>query len=213
LGQQIHNLQIKNKTEPGGNPGRKDIDMSHNIHYIICDEIVNRKGVMADIAEHARSDGDGYSSRFTWHDEIPPYETEEKAREAIKMLDRGWYDDHAVRFFDYSKVEKNKKMAQYEEKISALRIAQREYQEEHSVHRFQAKYIGCPNCGSRLSKEHFRGERCPLCRADLRSKTTLDKLKWYEDKIKELCQKIEAEKIKQKSKAVVKWLIKYEYHS
>lgn len=185
----------------------------HNIHYLVCNENANRKRVMADIAEHAREDGDGYSSKFTWHDELPPFESEEKAEEAIKRLDRGWYDDHAVRFYDYSKAEKTAKMAEYEAKIAELREGKTKYAKEHSIHTFQAKHIGCPKCGSKLNKDFFSGEGCPLCRTDLRSKTTVDKLKWYDDKIADYRSRIEAEKRKQKGKAVIKWLVKYEYHS
>ena len=54
---------------------------------------------------------------------------------------------------------------------------------------------------------------CPLCRADLRSKTTLEKIKWYEDKIADYRKRIEAEKMKQKKNAKVKWLVKYEFHT
>jgi hypothetical protein len=185
----------------------------HNIHYITCDENANRKGIMADIAEHAREDGDGYSSRFTWHDNIPPYESYEKAEEAIKMLDRGFYDDHAVRFYDYSKAEKTAKMAEYEAKVIELWEGKKKYAQEHSVHTFQAKFIGCPKCESKLNKQYFRGNNCPLCQTSLLSKTTLDKLKWYDEKIADYRNRIEEEKRKQKKKAVIKWLIKYEYHS
>lgn len=58
----------------------------HNIHYIVCDENANRRAVMTDISVHAEKDGDGYSSRFTWHDEIPPYESREKAEQALKEV-------------------------------------------------------------------------------------------------------------------------------
>lgn len=187
--------------------------MGHNIHYIICDENAKRAVIMADIAEHAKRDGDGYTSRFTWHDNIPPYESIEKAEEAIKMLDRGWYDDHAVRFYDYSKADKTAKIKEYEAKVVELWEGQKKYRAEHSVHNHQAKLIGCPKCESKLNKKYFSGNRCPLCRTSLLSKTTQDKLKWYEDKIADYRNRIEEEKRKQKKKAVIKWLIKYEYHS
>jgi hypothetical protein len=185
----------------------------HNIHYITCEENAKRSVIMADIAEHAKEEGDGYSSRFTWHDNIPPYESREKAEAAIETLDRGFYDDHAVRFYDYSNAEKTAKIKECEAKIAELMEGQKKYRAEHSVHTFQAAYIGCPKCGSKLSREYLRGENCPLCRADLRSKTTLDKLKWYEDKIADYRNRIEEEKRKQKNKAKIKWLIKYEFHS
>lgn len=185
----------------------------HNIHYITVDEKANRKSVMADIAEHAREDGDGYSSKMTWHDEVQPFDTEEEAEEFIKRRDNGWYDDHAVRFLDYSNAKPTAKMEEYKKKVSELIEAERAYRAAHSVHTFKAKYIGCPKCESKLNKDFFRGDNCPLCRTDLRSNTTLDKLKWYADKIEEYHKRVEAEKRKQKNRAVVKWLVKYEYHS
>ena len=184
----------------------------HNIHYAIYDEKVNRKIVMADIVEHAEQDGDGYSSRFTWHDNTKPFESYEKAKAFIDAVDRHWYDDHAVRFMDYSHV-KSAKVDEYEAKIKELTKAYMEYKKEHSVKTFQAEFIGCKKCGSRLSKQHLRDDQCPLCHADLRSQTTLDKIKWYQEKIQDYHNRIETEKQKQKSKAKIKWLVKYEYHS
>lgn len=185
----------------------------HNIHYITCAENANRKAIMAEIAEHASQDGDGYSSRMTWHDNTKPFESEEKARAFIDAVDNGWYDDHAVRFIDYSGATETAKMKEYEAKVAELVKGEREYQQAHSVKTFQAEFIGCKSCGSKLSKKHLMGSICPLCRADLRSPTTLAKIKWYQDKITEYRQRIEAEKRKQKSKAKIKWLVKYEYHS
>ena len=87
-----------------------------------------------------------------------------------------------------------------------------EYISAHSVRKFQAKYIGCQKCGSKINKEYLRGERCPMCNTDLRSETTLKKIEWYGEKIDEYHSRIEAEKRKQQNKAKIKWLVKYEYH-
>ena len=185
----------------------------HNIHYRVEAENVNRSKVMASIQEHARRDGDGYSSKMTWHDNIPPLSSEDAATEFIRTKDNGWYDDHAVRFYDYSKVEKSAKIKQYENKIEELKRARAEYEKAHSVHSFKAQYIGCPKCGSKLNKDCFTGERCPLCHTELRSETTTSKLNWYKEQILKLKVKIEEEQVKSKKKAKVMWLIKYEYHS
>lgn len=187
--------------------------MGHQIYHITCKENVNRSVVMANIAAHAKREGDGYSSKMTWHDRVAPLESEEEAENFIKSHDNGWYDDHAVRFKDYSKAVKTKKIEEYEAKIKELAQAKADYQKAHSIRNFQAKLVGCPKCNSKLNKEYLRGDSCPLCRADLRSKTTLDKLKWFEDKISDYRNRIEAEKKKQKNKVTIKWLIKYEFHS
>ena len=184
----------------------------HNIHYITCDEKVSKTSIMAEIQEQAELDGDGYCSKFTWHDNIKPFDSYEKAEQFIKTVDNGWYDDHAVRYKDYSHV-KSAKVDEYEAKIAELRKAQGEYEKIHSARSFSAKYIGCSKCGSKLNKAFLIGELCPVCVSDLRSQTTLEKIRWYEDKIKDYRNRIQAEKMKQEKKAKIKWLIKYEYHS
>lgn len=58
---------------------------------------------------------------------------------------------------------------------------------------------------------------CPVCRGELRSKTVVDRIEKFEAKIEELKSQIKDEEqsmsLKVSSKAPVKWLIKYEYHS
>lgn len=48
----------------------------------------------------------------------------------------------------------------------------------------------------------IKGEKCPLCNTDLRPKSTIEKIKWYDKKTKE-CRK-------NKEKC---WLAKIEWHS
>jgi hypothetical protein len=186
--------------------------MGHAIRYIEVEEKANRKSVMADIQEHARENGDGYSSKMTWHDDISPLQSRDEAKTFIEAHDNGFYDDHAVRFFDYSGATKTAKIKEYETKIAELMKSQQKYIAEHSVRKFQAKHIGCPKCSSKINKDYLRTERCPLCGTDLRSKTTLDKIAWFGTKIEELHNRIDTEKMKQKNKAKIKWLVKYEYH-
>ena len=186
--------------------------MGHIIRYIECDEHESRAIILDDIQEDAARGGDGYHSNIKWHDNVPPLASYEEAQKFIERHDKGWYDDHAVRFKDYSKAKRTAKIAEYELKIKELIEAQRKYREEHSVHLFKAKHIGCEKCGSKLNKEYLVGEKCPLCKSDLRSKTTLDKLKWYSDKADEYRNRIEDEKKKQEKSVQIKWLIKYEYH-
>lgn len=185
----------------------------HNIHYVDYDEKTKKSEIMEDIEEMAAEDGDGYCSRMTWHITVPPFETREEAKRFIEQNDKGWYDDHAVRYKDYSSATKTAKIIEYENKIDELQKAKRAYFEAHSIHSFQAKHIGCPKCESRLNKEYIVGNSCPLCRTDLRSKTTIDKLNWYEQKIADYRERIEAEKRKQSKNCKVMWLVKYEYHS
>ena len=83
----------------------------------------------------------------------------------------------------------------------------------------------CPTCGSKINLRYmaknarygYADHLCPVCRGELRSKTVVDRIEKFEAKIEELKSQIKDEEqnmsMKVSSKAPVKWLIKYEYHS
>lgn len=186
----------------------------HEIYYWDYEENTNRSEIMAEIQDIAEREGDGYHSSMTWHDKLAPFESREEAKTFIERENTDhWYDDHAVRYMDYSSASKTKKCEELESKIKDLVKLSREYEKKHSVHNSEAKHIGCKNCGSKLNKEYIVGEKCPLCRHDLRSKTTLEKLEYYRKKIDEYGDKIKLEMRKQKKAAKVMWLVKFEFHS
>ena len=185
----------------------------HNIGYMDFKENVKRDDVIQAIMDEAIMNGDGYSSRVKWHDEIPPLETREEAYKRIRQLDNGWYDDHAVRYKRYASAKKTKKIEEYERKVAELEEGKRKYERDHSVKTLQATHIGCNFCGSKLYRQLLRSETCPLCGKDLRSKTTLDKLQWFDDKRAYYENRIAEEEKKQKRGYEIYWLVKYEYHS
>ncbi len=186
--------------------------MSHIVGYLEVSEKCNRTDVLSRIMEEAEREGDGYPGWVKWHEEVSPLENRDAAERWISDHDKGWYDDHAVRFYSYYKAKQTKKMEEYQSKIKETRDKADKYVVEHSVRKQKAAYIGCGKCGSKIAEEYLRSEYCPVCRNDLRSKTTIDTLNGYEEKIKSLQQKIEEEKKKQKDARVTLWLVKYEYH-
>ena len=185
----------------------------HNIRYWVLDEKCDRKKVFEDIKRVAENDGDGYNGGLRWHDAISPLQNEKAAEEWIRLHDNGWYDDHAMRFFDYSDAKETKKMAGLKERGAELTNRLVEFEKAHSVRQFKAEYIGCQNCGSKVAKKYLRSDRCPVCGTDLRSDSVLGKIKEYNDKIAKAREDYRAEEEKQKSRAKVKWLVKFEFHS
>lgn len=122
------------------------------------------------------------------------YSNYAEAMKAIESYDDGWYSDHVVLFYDISN-EGRKKIEDWNQKRD-------KYIEQHSIHKRTSKYAGCPFCGSKISIGHLRGEKCPVCGTDLRPESTIEKIKWYDQKAKEC-----AKKYKEKY-----WLAKIEYH-
>lgn len=184
--------------------------MGHIIDYFTEPENCNKKEVEAEISAVARRNGDGWSGPMHWHTEIQPLKNYGQAEEWIERHDRGWYDDHAVRYMDYENAKPTKKMGEIQQKIRELQNDEMAYKQQHSVKKRKSEYIGCPKCGSKLFREYLQSEFCPLCRTDLRSQTTLDALANYHKRIEKAKDQLQEEKEKQKGE--VRWLVKYEYH-
>lgn len=83
--------------------------MGHNVCYVSTDENCDRKKILAQICEKANRDGDGYTGPLKWHDEIEPRTNRDAAEKWIRDHDNGWYDDHCVRYYDYSRATITKK--------------------------------------------------------------------------------------------------------
>jgi hypothetical protein len=68
-------------------------------------------------------------------------------------------------------------------RISETQTKKLAYAKEHSVRNFKAKLVACPSCESKVNKKFVKYDKCPVCDKDLRSKTTINTLRGYEDKI------------------------------
>lgn len=185
----------------------------HNINYMDLEEPVNRGKVVAMIKREAERHGDGYYGGVKWHDNISVCKNREEAEKLISKLDNGWYDDHAVRYYDYSSAVTTKKIEELNAKRMEVIDKKNAYMQEHSFSNFKAEFIGCSNCGSKLSKKYLRGYYCPVCRVDMRSETIKKKLADFDQKNEHILEQIEIEKQKQKKAQKIMWLVKYEYHS
>lgn len=207
--------------------------MGHAIDYMTFDRKTPRKKMLEAVEVWAKNncdplelseDGnvwniDVYGGTLNgdraWH-EGTVYSCRQDAEDAITRMDKGFYDDHAVLFYDVDSLKPTAAM-------SAIKRRQDETEKKRGAliadsltwAGRKSKYVTCEDCGSRLNVECLRSMRtcvCPLCRKDLRSKTILDRLKAYEEKVKELDGKYVEEMKKLKAKATVKWLVKMEVH-
>lgn len=207
--------------------GRK---MGHNINYITADRNVKKSSVLAEIdyeVEHVDwEEGGRYHGNLTWHDD-KVYPDEAAAHKAIEEFDNGWYDDHAVLFHDTHAVEQKptKKLETLRKRLENEKQKRDDYIASHRVTDRKSEFMGCPTCGSKINLRYmsknvrygYSDHLCPVCRGELRSKTVVDRIEKFEAKIEELKGQIKDEEqsmsLKVSSKAPVKWLIKYEYHS
>lgn len=191
--------------------------MGHAIEYFEFDVKVDKRRIESDLNERAVEDGDyhsGLNQSIRWLDYI--CEDRERAYEYIESHDKGWYDQLAVKFREYPKSEPTKTLLTLKERRNKECEKRNAYEKAHSIASFKAEYVGCPNCGSKLKRTFIRGNSCPLCGTELRSKTTTETLKRYEDNIEKISNQIKEEERKINKKNVknskIKWLVKIEYH-
>lgn len=189
--------------------------MSHAIDYFITDKRSDIMKIADDFAycnvdRYENPDG-RYHGRMTIHDDII-CESYTDALEKIQRLDNGWYDDHAVRYKDKDSLKPNKTMLAIESKMEKLLADKQKYEEEHSVKNRKSKFVGCQQCGSKLSVEHLRREYCPVCGTDLRADYILERLDKYDADYKALAQKYHEVVKNRKDKCPLRWLVKVEVH-
>lgn len=186
--------------------------MGHCIVHHIYSATWTLKQVTDDVIDYVNHNGDRYGTNSIRVPIEKVFDTVEEAETFIEKVDRHNYDGIAVKFLDFSEVEENAKIKELRTKIADTVRKQRDYIAAHSVKKQKAAYIGCRACGSKLNKEKLKSERCPLCNSDLRSASTQERIASFYAKIEEYNKKIKQEQLKQKKKAKVKWLVKFEYH-
>lgn len=189
--------------------------MGHTVNYYSYSEAADKKKVEADLSTYVEKEcwqEGGHMSKIRWINDAP-CANEDEAREKIKRLDKGWYDCIAVKYYDTCNVPET-------EKIKTLRTAStqayRKYNELSAAFHFanaKSEYIGCKNCGSKIARKYLRRNFCPVCNADLRPETTLNRIAALKEKADKSSDTLKAELTKQAMKAKnVRWLVKIEFH-
>lgn len=120
--------------------------MGHQINHYTT-KVTSEKSLKAWISQitdcaYDPQESSSYHGNLTIH-KNKVYKDYDEALAAIEKYDNGWYDDHIVKYYDLSD-EGRKKVQEWNKKRDA-------YIEAHSIHKRTSKYIGCPECGSKLN--------------------------------------------------------------
>lgn len=187
----------------------------HNIEYYTYPENCDRAKVKAEIDDFVAMEDyqegcSGLYNPIRWIEtEIyPDYET---AQKAIEKMDRGDYDNLAVRYIDFQRYT-DAKVEELQEKVMD---AYKELNRRDNIiyaNTVKAAYITCKVCGSKLSRTHLTSNKCPLCRTDMRPES-LKKIVDIARKKWETAQKNLVQYRRKKAKKTVMWLVKFEYHT
>lgn len=195
--------------------------MGHSIQYYKFDENKDKGEILAIANEDAIYESDSRSSlpgniRFIGG---KIYDSEEDAYNAIKKLDKGWYDQLAVKYLHYEQRKETKTIINLRERIKKAEDDLVEYKQKSSIKNRKSKFVGCPRCESKINKEYimdtgYGWNKCPLCSEELSSETikkSIENKQINIGKMKEDLIKLIQEN-NRKGKSKVKWLVKTEFH-
>lgn len=185
----------------------------HNIIHWTYPETTSISKIENEVVNYVHSHGDRYGTEKIEILSTKPFDNREQAETYILEMDKNFYGGYAVKFYDYSKTKNTKKIDELNAKLDETFKKRDEYISTHHVKDFKASFIGCAKCGSKLSRQHLICDKCPVCHNDLRAESTLERISSFAKRIKEYQEKITQETQKQKDKAEIKWLVKFEYHS
>ena len=190
--------------------------MGHSIGFYT---VAKRKEIMQEALEHANCNVDrkenpsgSYHGNMTIHDDII-MDSFGAAEAKINELDKGWYDDHAVRFRDCASVKPTAAMLKLKDRIKRNDAAAVEYAKKNLVENRKSKFISCQECESKIAVSYLHGSNnCPVCRYDMRSETVKTRLAKFKEDSKLLNKQYKDLEKKLAAKAPIKWLVKVEVH-
>lgn len=151
-----------------------------------------------------------YGNMFRIHDKI--FMSQEEAERFL--CDQGSYVDGAVKFRATENISTAKTQA-IEEKISKLRKQKMDFLSKNPFAEQKVALVSCKKCGSKISRvELVKQNRstCPVCMADMTSKTHQDRVKAYDKKIVALEKELADTRKKLANKAEIFWIAKVEVH-
>lgn len=192
--------------------------MSHNIEYFDYDICKNPKDIEANLANYVRHETwqeGGSMSPIRWLKQSP-LPDRNAAEQFIKRHDKRWYDCLAVRY-------KEPVMTQaIRDAQKAEAAAWKKYNDlgnEIYVTTLTSEFISCKVCKSKLNRKMLAIPKigipknvCPVCHAELRPKSTLERI----DRAKKAAEKASehTNEVARKSKnQKVRWLVKIEYYT
>lgn len=187
--------------------------MGHMIDYIPVDthdDILPAAQEFAHVNVDRQENWDGsYHGNMTILDDVEPIYSYDAAVEYLSKRSAGRsYSDFAVRYYSSDDdVARKDTVPSLVRKLSAL-------EESTAPSQRKAKYVSCPNCGSKISTAHLGSHQtsCPVCHVSLLSETDRKRIAALKARIQLAREKERLSALKRKNKGKVKWLVKVEVH-
>lgn len=189
--------------------------MSHNVEHFTYPEKVNKQKVQAELDDYVAHEDwqegcTGLFHQIRWLDGTV-YKDYQEAHEAIEKLDRGAYDQLAVKYYYHHEI-KDQKYGELQDKCAETHTQYESRNRALYAQTVTAAFIGCKSCGSRLARIKLRSNFCPVCGADLRPEHILKSVAAAKNRWDRAQESLKEYRVK-KGKKEILWLVKIEYHT
>lgn len=183
-------------------------------HFDFAVKGFDKKKAEAYIDDYVRHASDSGSLYFPIKYIDRVFDSYQDASDYIESIATHDYDELAVKYKDYKKTEPSKKYIAAQEKV---REAHNKYYALADAFHFAdhtSEYIGCKNCGSKISRKYLRSNYCPVCRTDMRPASTLSRLNSLNAAWDKAVNDLKAIERSEDAKKPYEehWLIRIEYH-
>ena len=187
--------------------------MSHNIEYFEYPESTKESAIEKKLQNYVEvrcvAEG-GHLGAIRWMNKHI-CSSRADAENFLKENDKGWYDCLAVRF--RIPASGNKKVEELRGKAAIAHGAYYQSNQVVATASMKSAFVACKSCGSKLNREKLKTNFCPVCRADMRSKTELARINRLLQKALKADEELERAENSASKHGTVKWLVKIEYHT
>lgn len=190
----------------------------HNIEHRTYDEKCDKQAVKDALDKYVAYEdrGEGCSGLYKpirWIEKAGIQSDYDAACKYLELYDRHDYDNLAVRYYEFREPEgNNKKITELKDRIKTAWDRYCGLDRQVWAQSVTSEYVGCKHCGSRLKRSYIRANVCPVCRGDLRPETTINRLASLKNSHEKAMAALDDYK-KTHGKKLVKWLLKFEYHT
>ena len=190
----------------------------HNIEHRTYPEYCDKNEVQIDLDEYVasqdRGEGcSGLSNDIRWLESAGVIADRDTAYKYLESHDRGWYDNLAVRFYAQKGAKSTeKRTAELNKRVRDCADRYRKLSQEFWPHTVKSDFVGCKHCGSKIKRTYLSTNFCPVCQMDLRPETTLNRLSSLKKSYDKAAAALKEHQTKNGG-SVIKWLVKFEYHT
>lgn len=128
-----------------------------------------------------------------------------------------YYENYAVKYKDLGRFTPSAKLRELEGKCEKKSQEYIDFANKGHFDNVKSATIGCSHCGSKIATAYLKGKNCcPVCKAELRPASTLERIEKMRNAYIELqkkCKDLEKkERIAKSKNAKERWLVRIEYH-